>query len=162
MVVLGIVAFLGATSHIPVTACVFAIEALGGFHNTLSVIIAVTVAFLIIDIFAMEDFTDTVIESKMRSAKKGKIKTIVDVSLTVSKNAFAIGREMRDILLPNACFIVSIDRAPEHKGKHEILEGDVITVHYKTYTPEATAEELTVIMGEQSDEVQKIMNPTLR
>ena len=160
MVILGIAAFLGATSHIPVTASVFAIEALGGFNNTLPVIIAVTAAFLIIEAVGMTDFTDTVIESKIRSIKKGKTATIVDVSLTVTKNAFAIGKEMRDILLPNACFVVSIERTPEHKGKHEILEGDVIAVHYKTYNPAATAEELTVIMGEQAEQVRKAMNPS--
>ena len=143
MVILGIVAFLGATSHIPVTAAVFALEALGGFYNTLSVIIAVTASFLIVEAFGMMDFTDTVIESKLRSTKKGKTATIVDVSLTITKNAFAIGKEMRDILLPHACFVVSVERTPEHKGKHELLEGDVISFHYKTYNPSATAEELT-------------------
>ena len=157
MVILGIVAFLGATSHIPVTAAVFALEALGGFNNTLSVIIAVTAAFLIVEAFGMMDFTDTVIESKLRSTKKGKTATIVDVSLTITKNAFAIGKEMRDILLPHACFVVSVERTPEHKGKHELLEGDVISFHYKTYNPSATADELTVIMGEQSEEIRQII-----
>jgi H+/Cl- antiporter ClcA len=44
-VMLGMVSFLGATSKIPVTACVFAIEALGGSGNIHAVIIAVTAAF---------------------------------------------------------------------------------------------------------------------
>lgn len=159
IVVLGIVAFLGATSHIPITACIFAIETLGGFNNVLSVIIAVTVAFLLVEIFGGKDFTDTVIESKVRSIKKGKTAIIVDVPLTVNKNAFIIGKELRDILWPNSCFVVSIDRQPEHRGKHEILEGDVITVHYKTYNPSVTAEELKILMGEQSEGIEKIMNP---
>lgn len=159
MVMLGIVAFLGSTSHIPITACVFAIEALGGFSNVLSVIIAVTVSFLVTEIFEGEDFTHTVIESKIRSIKKGKTPMTVDVPLTVSKDAFVIGKQLRDILWPNACFVVSIERSSKHHGHHEILEGDIITVHYKTYNPTATAEELTVLMGKQSDEVEKIMNP---
>ena len=160
MVVLGIVAFLGATSHVPVTACVFALEALGGFHNMLAVITAVIAALLVVEIFGGEDFTDTVIESKIRSVKKGKTAIIVDVPLTVNQNAFVIGKQMRDILWPNSCFVVSIERAPEHRGKHELLEGDIVTVHYKTYTPTATAEELKILMGEQSKDVEQIMNPT--
>lgn len=159
IVVLGIVAFLGATSHIPITACVFAIEALGGYSNVVAVIIAVTVSFLIIGIFGGEDFTDAVIESRVRSVKKGKTATVIDVPLTVNKNAFVIGKELRDILWPNACSVVSIERSPEHRGKHEILEGDIITVHYKTYDPTVTAEEIKILMGEQSPDTEKIMNP---
>ena len=159
MVALGIVAFLGATSHVPVTACIFAIEALSGYNNVLPIIIAVTVSFLIVDLFGAEDFTDSVIESKMRSLRKGKTPTIVDVPLTVKENAFVIGKQLRDILWPNACVVVSIERAPEHRGKHEVLEGDIITVHYKTYDTAMTAEEIKTLMGEQSAEVEKIMNP---
>lgn len=159
MVVLGIVAFLGATSRIPVTACVFAIEALGGFSNVLAVIIAVTIAFLVVEMTGIEDFTDTVIEAKIRSIKMGKTATVVDVPLKVNKNAFVIGKELRDVLWPNSCFVVSFERAPENRGKHEILEGDIITVHYKTYNTSVTAEELKILLGEQTEEVEKIMNP---
>ena len=55
--------------------------------------------------------------------------------------------------------MVSIERAPEHRGKHEVLEGDIITVHYKTYDTAMTAEEIKTLMGEQSAEVEEIMNP---
>ncbi len=51
IVVLGITAFLGATSRIPITACVFAIESLGGINNVISVIIATTVALLVVRVF---------------------------------------------------------------------------------------------------------------
>lgn len=158
MVVLGIVAFLGATSHVPVTACVFAIEALGGFSNVLSVMIAVTVSFLIVEISGIEDFTDTVIRSKIDYASEGKTATVVDVPLTVCKNAFIIGKELHDVLWPNDCFVVSHETASGHKG-HEIAEGDIITVRYTTYNPSVTAEELRVLAGEQSDDVEKAMNP---
>ena len=158
-VILGIAAFLGATSHIPVTACVFAIEALGGFNNVLPIIIAVTVSYLVIEMSGCDDFTDTVINSKMHSIKDGKTPSIIDVALTVNKNAFITGKELRNILWPDSCYVVSIERTPEHRGKHEMLEGDVITVHYKTYNPPATAEELRILMGEQSEEIEKIMNP---
>ena len=156
MVVLGIVAFLGATSHIPITASIFAIEALGGFTNVLSVIIAVTVSFLVVEIFDGNDFTDTVIEAKTRSIKIGNASE-VEVSLTVSEDAFVIGKHLRDILWPNDCFVVSIERSHGHRKIHEIMEGDVITVRYKTYNPCLVTEELTVLMGKQSPEIEKLM-----
>ena len=141
----------------PVTASVFAIEALCGFNNVLSVIIAVTVAFLVVEMFEGADFTDTVIESNVRAYKKGKTVAIVDVPLTAKKDSFVVGMQLRDILWPNSCFVVSIERAAVHHGNHEIREGDVITLHYKTYNPKATAEELKILMGEQSEEIEKIM-----
>lgn len=159
IVVLGIAAFLGATSHVPITACVFAIETLGGFGNALSVIIAVTVSFLAVEMFEGADFTDTVIASKIRSINKGRHATIVDVPLTVCKGSFAVGKNLHDILWPNSCYVVSIKRSTEQRTNHKISEGDIITVHYKTYCPMTTAEELTVLMGEQSEQTKKLMIP---
>ena len=63
-VVLGIASFLGATSHIPITACIFAIEALGCTGNVLSVIISTTAALLTVELSGLEDFTDIQMERK--------------------------------------------------------------------------------------------------
>lgn len=159
MVVLGITAFLGATSRIPVTACVFALEALGGTHNILSVIIAATVAFLTVELSGLEDFTDTILEAKTRSIHKGKASKIIIVPLTVSEDAFAVGKEIRDVLWPNSCVVVSFERAKKNFGKPGIGGGDVLTVRYKTYDPEASADEFKALVGEQSPEIESMMNP---
>ncbi len=153
VVVLGIASFLGATSRIPITACVFAMEALGGINNVLPIIIATTVAALTVEQSGIEDFTDAVIGSKIRSISKGKKPTVIETSLTVKPNSFAEGKELRDILWPNECRVVSFDRASssvEHTG---LSEGDVITVHYKTYNPEKTSDELKVLVGDQSEAI---------
>jgi len=160
MVVFGITAFLGATSRIPLTACVFAVEALGGINNVLAIIIATTVSFLVVEFSELEDFTDTIVEAKIRSISKGKSPTIVEVPLTVNENSFVIGKELRDVLWPNACVVVSFERAKENRGKLGIHEGDVITVHYQTRNPVATAEEIKVLVGEQSEEINRIMIPS--
>lgn len=159
MVVLGMTSFLGATSRIPLTACVFAVEALGGVHNVLPVIIATVAALLTVELSGLEDFTDTVIETKVRSITKGKKAAVIEVPLTVQADSFAVGKELRDILWPNACVIVSFERAPANRGQVGIAEDDVITVHYKTYDPAAALKEITVLVGEQSEETQRIMNP---
>lgn len=150
VVVLGISAFLGATSRIPITACVFAIEAMGGIDNVLSVIIATTVAFLTVELSELEDFTDTVIEAKVRKITRGKTPTVIESALTIGANSFVVGKELRDILWPNSCVVVSFERAQKNKGMTVIEEGDIITVHYKTYTPEDTERELAALVGEQS------------
>ncbi len=160
VVVLGITSFLGATSRIPITACVFAMEALGGIHNVLALIIAITVSLLTVELSRLEDFTDTMIKSKINAIHQGQKPTVIEVPLTVSSESFVVGKEMRDILWPNDCAIVSLDRAPENRGNTEIGEGDVITVHYKTYHPDVVSEEFRILVGEQTEEIKRIMNPS--
>ena len=159
MVVLGITAFLSATSRIPITACVFAIEALGGIHNVLPLIIATTAAILVVEASGVEDFTDTVIESKIHAITYGKTPTTVVVPLTVKRKSFAVGKEMHDILWPNTCTVVSFERAHKNKHKSFIDTGDVITVRYDTYAPAVTAAELEDLVGAQSEEVLQLMIP---
>ena len=157
MVILGITSFLGSTSRIPVTACVFAVEALGGINNILPIIISTTVALLVVELSGLEDFTDTVIEAKVHALNKGQKPTVVEVPLTVARDSFAVGKEPKDILWPNSCVVVSFERAAETRHVIGICEGDIITVHYKTYHPDVTAEELAELVGEQSEQVKSIM-----
>lgn len=159
MVITGITAFLGATSRIPLTACIFAIEALGGIHNILSILAGMTVALLIAESSGLEDLTDTVIHAKIRKIKKGKCAVAVEVPLTVTEDAFVVGMELRDVLWPNSCVVVSFKRAVRTAGIPLIAEGDTVTVHYTTYDPAATATELIALCGEQSDEVMRLMTP---
>ncbi len=159
-VVLGITAFLGATSRIPITACVFALETLGGIHNILALITATTVALLTVEMSGLEDFTDTVIQSKIHAIHQGQKPHVIQVPLTVRADSFVLGKEMRDILWPNACSIVSFERAPENRETVGIGEGDMITVHYETYHPDVVCEEFKILVGEQSEEIWRMMNPT--
>lgn len=157
MVILGITAFLGATSRIPITACIFAIEALGCFHNALPLIIATTTALLVVELSDVEDFTDTVIESKIHQITQGKKPHTIQVPLTVKRKSFVVGKELHDVLFPNSCSVVSFERARKNRHKKHIDTADVITVHYQTYDAAATAEEIENLVGIQSDKVRQIM-----
>ena len=159
MVVLGIASFLGATSRIPLTACVFAIEALCGINNVLPIIIATIVALLIVESSGLEDLTDKIIEAKLHKITKGKQPYDIEAPLTVNKNAFVIGKELRDVLWPNSCVVVAFNRVKHSENHAVISEGDVITVRYTTYDPQTTASELSDLVGEQAKDISRIMNP---
>ena len=159
LVVIGMVSFLGASSRIPMTACVFAIEALGGFNNILPIIVAVTAAFLAVEISGLGDFTGTVIKRKAHAIHKGKEPYVIEVPLTVYKGSFVIDKELNDILWPASCTLLSIERGSNKTGKLGIAEGDILTVHYTTYDPVATAEEFEVLVGDQCEEIDNIMRP---
>lgn len=159
LVIMGMVSFLGASSRIPLTACVLAIESLGASSNVLPVIVAVTFAFLAVESSGLGDFTGTVIKRKEHAIYKGKEPHTVKAPLTVNKDAFVIDKEIRDILWPASCTLLSIENGPNKTGTLGIAEGDVLTVHYTTYDPAATAEEFEILVGKQSEEINKIIRP---
>ena len=86
------------------------------------------------------------------AAHRDKEPIIVSSHLTVQKGAFADGMEIRDILWPPTCAVLSIDKKLSHAlhhSAHEVREGDVLHLHYQTYDPEKTMEMLTALLGEQ-------------
>lgn len=159
MVLLGIAAFLGASSRIPLTACVFAVESLGGIGNILPIVLTTLIAYLIAELSGVEDFTDAVIEAKEHSIRKDAAPLTVEVPLTVQENAFAVGKKPNDILWPNACVVISLERAHGTNGAAGILPNDVLTVRYQTYDPAVTAEELILLVGEQEASVRALLFP---
>jgi CIC family chloride channel protein len=160
MVVLGITAFLGSVSRIPVTACVFAIEAMGGIENIIHIIIVSSIALLTVEISGLDDFTDTLIEAKLKSITKGKKRAVIEVPLKVGADAFVIGKEVKDILWPHSCLVISFEHSNLVRGTSQILEGDVVTMYYETYDPQSTADELEILVGKQDEETRRIMNPS--
>ena len=152
MVMMGIAAFLGAASRTPLMALAFAGEALGGLPNLLPVTIGVTAAYLVVETLGIPAFTDTVVESKAEAAHAGKTAQIVDLHLTVAPDSFVVGKEIRDILWPPTCTVLSVHRNPD--APHDepgIGGGDLLHVHYQTYEPEVTMAVLEALVGDQTD-----------
>ncbi len=152
MIAVGMAAFLAASARIPMTALVFSLEMLGGFHNTLSVGIAVTAAFMIVEFSGKVSFTDTIIESKTAATHEGRVPLIINAFVTVGKDSFADGKELRDLLLPPTSAVLSIEMQRPVGGLHsasEICAGDVLHLHYCTYDPEHTMEFIEALFGPQ-------------
>ena len=94
-------------------------------------------------------FNDTIIEHKVERERKGKTAISVDTHYKVCEGSFAVGREVRDILWPPTCTVLSVDRS---EGSHasRLKAGDVLHVHYATYDPEQTSKAMCDILGEQT------------
>lgn len=154
LIVVGMASFLSASSRTPITAVVFAAEALCVSSNIFPVIFGVAVSYIIAELFDKTCFTETVIESRVEAAHKGRDAIIVYSHMTVQKGSFADGMETRDILWPPTCVVLSIDRKLSHSvhyGMQELREGDVIHLHYQTYDPDQTMKMFTAILGKQPD-----------
>ncbi len=158
ILILGITACISSMMKTPLTAIFFAVEALSCYNNIVYVIAVSAIAFVITEIFEAKSIPDTVLDTRIEEQNDGKEKKVIDTFVTVQKNAFAIGKQIRDIFWPSNLFVLSLKHdetkkaeVDEHGGK-EIREGDLLHVRYSTFDEVATREELFAIVGEQSME----------
>ena len=155
IMVLGITGCIAGMMKMPLTAIVFAVEALSCYDNILYVIIVAVTAFIITEIFGAHSINDTVLEDRAHAQNEGKKFRVIDTFVTVQPGAFAVGKQIRDIFWPRNLFVLSVQHGKKHgaevdeHGGKEIREGDILHVRYSTYEEEKTAEELMDIVGEQ-------------
>ena len=164
ILVLGITACISAMMKMPLTAIVFAVEALSCYNNILFIIVVAVISYIITEFFGVKSITDKVIEHRAESVHRGKEAKVSEVFITVREGSFAVGKQIRDILWPNNLFILSVKyssnahiEVDEHGGSG-IRAGDVLHVRYLTYDQEKTLEELYAIVGEQEPNKLKIIN----
>jgi len=149
IVALGMVAFMSASSRTPVMAIAFGAEALLGASSLFPTVIVATVAYLIIELSGEIAFSDTVIEKKVAQYRRGKSCEIVDALLEVKSGCFAEGYELRDLLLPPMCAVLSVRRRGEQGFTSVLSAGDLIHVRYQTYDPAYTSNKLCELFGSQ-------------
>ncbi len=153
MVVIGMSAFLSASSRTPITAIVFAIEALGGVTNILPIAIGAICAYAVIETMAVHSFVEAVVETKVKRETAGKETHVVDKLLAVQPSSFIVGKEVRDILWPPTCTVLSVRKKNSLHADETISAGDVLHVHYRTYDDAKTVDLLEHIVGRQTDGV---------
>lgn len=151
MVIVGMSAFLGASSRIPLTAIAFALEALCGVWNIIPVVIGVAVSYVISEIFGLDGFSDTVMERRVSSYRKGKTVQTQEKEFVVKEDSFVIGKEVRDILWPPSCLVLSVDRNPAAARSGHLEAGDVLHLHYQTWDPQETEEQIEDLVGKQEE-----------
>lgn len=151
-VVIGMSSYIAASSRIPLTALAFSIEVLSGINNLLPIALGVAVSYAVIEAVGIHDFIDAVIENKIDAFNRGREMLEMDVELIVKEGSFVEGREVRDILWPPSCVIVSILHDPVVQGNTGISAGDLIRVHYRTTHPHYIARKLEELVGEQTEQ----------
>ena len=155
ILVLGITACISAMMKMPLTAIVFAIEALSSFENTLFVVVVAVISYIITEFFGVHSITDVVLEHRAESIHHGMGANVMEAFVTVDKKSFAVGKQVRDILWPNNLFVLSVRFASDDRveidghGGMTLRAGDVLHVRYLTYDPQKTVDELCAIVGDQ-------------
>ncbi len=152
-VIIGMSAFLAASARTPITAVCFAFEALCGIHNSLHIVAGVTLAYLVIELCDVTSLHDAVINKKLESFNDGKASTVVDIYVTVMPESFAVGKEVRDVLWPHTCTVLSLERHQTQlcREADQMCEGDLLHIHYQTYETDTTYEAIEAIVGYQPE-----------
>ena len=162
ILILGIVACISGMMKTPLTAIVFAVEALSCYENILSVIVVSLVAYIIPEVFGVESINDRVLERRVEHLNEGKQVRVIDLFVAVQEKSFAVGKQVRDILWPANTFVLSVKSNSSRKaemdehGSKMIYEGDVLHIRLSTTDVERTKDELFAIIGEQVCEEQEV------
>ena len=155
IILLGMSACISGTTKTPLTAIVFALEALSLASNVLSVAIACIITYIISEIFCPKSANDEIMEIRVEEETHDKTPILVDACVTVQENSFAVGKQIRDIFWPNNLFVLSLKRSDQRPhidehGEKNLYPGDILHVRYSTYDTQKTHEELLTIVGEQN------------
>lgn len=150
LVIVGVCSFLAATNRAPLNAITFGCEALFGFTNLISIAIGVAFSFIVIEPLGVTAFSDIVIEDKIHTATHGKEIHTVDAHFTARSKAFITGKEVRDILWPANCAVLSVDK--QNVECPTVQPGDVLHIRYRTFDPEDTYKTIEGIVGKQKND----------
>lgn len=152
ILLLGITACISGIMKMPLTAIVFAAEALSCYNNILHVIVVAGVAYVITEIFSVESINDRVLDNLIDEINDGKEPSVIDRYVTVKEGAFAVGKQVRDVFWPAGVFILSQNHKNPYKEDDDhtakaIHAEDVLHVRCTTFNAERTEEELAAIIG---------------
>lgn len=155
ILVLGIVASLSGLMKSPLTAIIFALEALFCHENIISVIMVSLIAYFVTELFDAKSINDSAMETRVEELNEGKEAKVINTRVTVKHGSFASGKQIRDIFWPANLFVLSVTKAKtnseeidEHGGK-ALRTGDVLQVQYSTMDEKETWQELIAIVGKQ-------------
>lgn len=149
MVMVGMVSFMSASSRTPVTAILFGVEALCGLDNIMPLILGATAAYLVTEAADVEGFCEEVVANKAAAVRKGKQALAVDAHMVLQSGAFAVGKEIRDILWPPTCVVVSVCHPTGAAGHSGLGVGDTLHLQYQTVDPDDTYRQLEDLLGVQ-------------
>ncbi len=160
VVVLGITACIASMMKMPLTAIVFAIEALSAHNNIVPVLLVSVLSYFITELFEVESVNEIVLEHRLEDKRRGKEPVTVDTTVLVGENTFAVGKQVRDIFWPANLFVLSVRHNTDAKaemderGDKTLRPGDILHVRYETYDPDETERELYAIVG--SEQIPKM------
>lgn len=154
---LGMSAFMGTAIGCPLSALVFACEALSGIDHILPFAIVIIVSYFIGRLLNISHLYDIVLERKLHNDYAKKDFMVIQTSVIVSEKSFAVGKQTRDLLFNANVILTQIRRSDKDYAKMDnfgdkiIKPGDEITFIIQTYNICDTKTHLEAFVGKQKD-----------
>ena len=150
MVMICMAAFFTTIIKAPITAIIMICEFTGSFAPLLPVIIAVSLGYIIGEMFRTDGIYEELLEVyEHENGIHERARQEVYI-LGVAMGAIADRREVRDVLWPANVRVTEISRGEElifPDGDTVIHSGDVLTIVCRTDEPEKIRDELIHILG---------------
>ena len=151
MIMLCMAAYFTTIVKAPLTAIVMICEFTGSFAPLLPVIIAVSIGYIIGDIFRTDGIYEELLEIYERESGFHEQAVREVYTIAVTHGAIAEKREIRDVLWPSGARVTEIKRGDEvilPDGDTVLHKGDILTIVCKTPDHKKVKDELTHILGE--------------
>ncbi len=141
---LAVVGCIAGMMNMPLTAVLFGVEALGLSENLVPLILTAALSFAIPASFGEESVGERVLERRRNERHRGRSLQREEFTMTVSKGAFAVGKEVRDIFWPHGVRVLSVEKKEAH---HLLSEEDVLLLEMNTHRPEEAKAQLESILN---------------
>lgn len=140
---LGICGCIAGMMKMPLTAILFAVEALGMSQNLLAVILVCALAYVIPEALKEDSVMERVLDRNREHRTHGKTHTVCEREFVIEDNSFAIGKEVRDIFWPHGVFVLSVKKSGEPSPL--LCANDVLLVQIQSWDLESTVDALHAI-----------------
>ncbi|MCH5164704.1 MAG: chloride channel protein [Clostridiales bacterium] len=162
IVVISMCAFLGSILKAPITAVVLIVELAGGVSSLLVSLIAIVAAYLITELFHTKPIYDEMLENILKNRQGGKVEVkTVKIEMKVMDDSYAIGKALRDILLPSGVISVQHKNESEdltsteqyRRGDRRIRSGDHIIIDARTSDVDELKSQLADLFGSENNHI---------
>lgn len=139
IVILTMCAFIGGTLRAPFTSAVLFLELTFSFTDLFYVILVIFIVNVITEMFNQPSFYDRALEKMEEEHNEGKEAKISHFKVTISDDAFVIGKAVRDIMWPYSSVVVSIKRYKEdlvdtdNDGEKKLYAKDTIVLRCRYF-----------------------------
>lgn len=152
VVAVTIAAFLGGTLRAPLTALAFFMEALGGIRELLPAVLAVTIAYAVLELLDVKPLYDIVLKSKLVALYGSDKPGIYELGAVVGEGAFVIGKTTRDVFWPPNCLVLQVTHTKggprmDEDGEKVLRLGDTLRLRVQTYDLENTKNLISALIN---------------
>ncbi len=154
LLALGVTASISGIMKTPLTAILFALEALSLGSNVLVVIVVTIAAYVMTEIFGAKSVTDCVLEARLEQSHAHKRRRVREIYVTVKSGSFADGKAVNDILWPGQLTVLSYQKDNQTgwedvEGGHLLAAGQRLHLRYTVFGHDETVEQIAAIVGSQ-------------